>query len=69
VPKFQDIPQLPINQDSIVFVQTSPGSYVRVRIPGLAGLSNRIIHKAELIAEQVPDDANLFTIEQLYEAS
>jgi hypothetical protein len=32
-----------------------------VRIPGLKGLSNRIIHKAELIAEQVPDDANLFT--------
>ncbi len=47
--------------DSIVYVQTSPGAYVRVRIPGLAGLSNRIIHKAELIAEQVPDDANLFT--------
>lgn len=50
--------------DSLVYVQTSPGSYVRVRIPGLQGLSNRIIHRAELIAEQVPDDANLLTIEQ-----
>jgi hypothetical protein len=49
--------------DSLVYVQTSPGSYVRLRIPGLQGLSNRIIHRAELIAEQVPDDANLNTIE------
>ncbi|MFZ6023054.1 MAG: DUF4270 family protein [Bacteroidota bacterium] len=50
--------------DSLVFVQTSPGTTVRVRIPGLASLSNRIIHRAELIAEQVPDDANLLTIDQ-----
>ena len=49
--------------DSIVYVQSGPGSYVRVRIPGLTGLSNRIIHKADLIAEQAPDDANLFTID------
>jgi hypothetical protein len=47
--------------DSSVYVQSGPGANVRVRIPGLKGLSNRIIHKAELIAEQVPDDANLFT--------
>jgi hypothetical protein len=47
--------------DSIVYVQSAPGTYVRVRIPGLKGLSNRIIHKAELIAEQVPDNANLLT--------
>ncbi|MES2372621.1 MAG: DUF4270 family protein [Bacteroidota bacterium] len=44
--------------DSLVYVQTSPGSYVRVRIPGLQSLSNRIIHRAELIAEQVPYDPN-----------
>ncbi len=49
--------------DSLVYVQTSPGTYVRIRIPGLQGLSNRIIHRAELIAEQVPDDANLLTLE------
>ncbi len=49
--------------DSLVYVQTSPGVYVRVKIPGLQALSNRIIHRAELIAEQVPDDANLATIE------
>lgn len=44
--------------DSLVYVQTAPGTYVRVRVPGLQSLSNRIIHRAELIAEQVPDDAN-----------
>jgi hypothetical protein len=50
--------------DSLLFIQTSPGSFARIRVPGLAGLSNRIIHRAELIAEQVPDDANLLTIDQ-----
>ncbi|NCI45846.1 DUF4270 family protein [Sediminibacterium soli] len=50
--------------DSLVYVQTSPGTYVRIRVPGLASLSNRIVHRAELIAEQVPDDANLQTIEK-----
>lgn len=50
--------------DSLVYVQASPGTFVRVRIPGLQELSNRIVHRAELIAEQVPDDANLATIEQ-----
>jgi hypothetical protein len=50
--------------DSLAYVQTSPGTYVRIRIPGLQGLTNRIIHRAELITEQVPDDANLATIEK-----
>lgn len=49
--------------DSLVYVQTSPGSYVRIKIPGLQNLSNRIIHRAELIMEQVPDDARLSTTE------
>lgn len=50
--------------DSLAYVQTSPGTYVRIRVPGLQSLNNRIIHRAELIAEEVPDDANLFT--QMY---
>lgn len=49
--------------DSLVYVQTAPGTFVRIKIPGLQGLSNRIIHRAELIAEQVLDDATLTTIE------
>ncbi len=50
--------------DSLVYVQASPGTYVRIKIPNLDKLNNRIIHKAELITEQVPDDANLMTIDR-----
>ncbi len=46
-------------KDSILHVQTGPGTFVRIRIPGLKTLTSRIIHRAELIAEQVPDDNNL----------
>ncbi|MBK7558769.1 MAG: DUF4270 family protein [Chitinophagaceae bacterium] len=38
------------------YVQTAPGTYVNLHIPGLAGLSNRIIHRAEVIVEQIPTD-------------
>ena len=44
--------------DSLVYVQSMPGTGVRIRVPGLQSLSNRIIHRAEFIAEQVPDDAH-----------
>jgi hypothetical protein len=40
--------------DSIVYLQTSPGIGTKITIPGLSGLSNRIIHRAELQIEQVP---------------
>ena len=39
-----------------VYVLTSPGTYVNVTIPGLNNLSNRIIHRAELLTFQ--DDAD-----------
>ncbi|MFZ1371155.1 MAG: DUF4270 family protein [Ferruginibacter sp.] len=38
------------------YLQTAPGTYVNLHIPGLAGLSNRIIHRAEVIVEQIPTD-------------
>ena len=38
--------------DNFVYIQTAPGTYAELKIPGLAGLSNRIIHRAELILEQ-----------------
>jgi hypothetical protein len=50
--------------DSLVYVQTNPGTYVRIRIPNLNRLNNRIIHRAELITEQVPDNANLLTTDR-----
>ena len=38
--------------DNFVYIQTSPGSYAELKIPGLTGLSNRIVHRAELIIDQ-----------------
>jgi hypothetical protein len=44
------------------YVQTSPGIYTNVRIPGLKNLPNAIIHRAELIAEQDQTGDNLFDV-------
>jgi hypothetical protein len=41
--------------DQQVFIQNTPGSFARIRIPGLSGLSNRVVHRAELIMEQIYD--------------
>jgi hypothetical protein len=45
-------------QDSIVYIQTSPGTYATVRIPGIEGFKaakgNVIINRAELVMQQVP---------------
>ena len=40
--------------DQLVYIQTSPGTYADIKVPGLNGLSNRIIHRAELIMESQP---------------
>jgi hypothetical protein len=39
--------------DPFVYIQNNPGTYATIKIPALSSLSNRVIHKAELIAEQV----------------
>jgi len=39
--------------DSLIYIQTTPGTYAEIKIPVLSTLSNRIIHKAELIIDQV----------------
>jgi hypothetical protein len=54
-----------LKPDSLLYIQTTPGTYARITVPGLAGLSNRFIHRAELIAEQVPDDGHLILEQQL----
>ena len=43
----------PSTGDSSIFIQTSPGSYALIQTPALVNLNNRIIHRAELILEQV----------------
>ena len=47
--------------DQQVFIQATPGSYAAVQIPGLAGIPNCVIHRAELIMEKSPSiDENLY---------
>lgn len=41
--------------DELVYIQSSPGSYAKIKIPALGGLNNRVVHLAELIVEQVYD--------------
>jgi hypothetical protein len=41
--------------DDLVYIQNNPGSFATIKIPGLAGLNNSVIHRAELIMEQVYD--------------
>jgi hypothetical protein len=40
--------------DEILYIQSAPGSIANIRIPGLDNLSNRIIHRAELIITKLP---------------
>lgn len=47
-------------QDSLLFLQTGPGVYTSVKIPGLSTFQNAIIHRAELLMEQVPDNTSDF---------
>lgn len=52
-----------VSNDSLVYVQTSPGTMVKVKIPGIKNFANKIIHRAELIAEQVPANSNTSNLE------
>src|SRR5439155_13761802 len=42
-----------------VYMQNTPGTFVNIKIPGLANLSNRVIHRAELIAEEAYDPSDV----------
>jgi hypothetical protein len=42
-----------------VYIQNTPGSFATIKIPALANLSNRVIHRAELIAEEVYDPSDV----------
>lgn len=45
--------QHPSAGDEVVYIQTDPGTFALLNIPGLDTLSNRIVHRAELVVEQV----------------
>ena len=49
------IPTNANTQDNLLFLQTSPGTYASLNIPGLGGLQNMIVHRAEILMNQVPD--------------
>lgn len=54
--------------DDKVYIQSSPGSYATVKIPGLDTFKNvnRVIHRAELIIEQIPSaQDNIYTAPSL----
>lgn len=43
------------SEDQLVYLQNTPGSFARIKIPDLQQIGNRLIHRAELIVEQVHD--------------
>lgn len=45
-------------EDPLIYIQTTPGTYADIKIPALATLSNRVVHRAELIMEQVYDPSD-----------
>lgn len=45
----------PTTPDNPVYIQGSPGTFATIKIPALATLSNRLVHRAELIVEQLYD--------------
>ena len=45
---------------NFLYIQTSPGAYINLNIPALSTLSNRVIHRAEIIVEQVPNPIDPF---------
>lgn len=45
--------------DSLVFVQTTPGTYVTLKIPNLSKFRNTLIYRAEIELTQAPDNLAL----------
>ena len=45
-----------------VYIQAAPGTFANIKIPGLTGYSNRIVHRAFLIVEQDPSATSLDNI-------
>jgi hypothetical protein len=67
-PLLTSINNSPAIPDPIIYMQGYPGTFANLKIPGLAGLSNRVVHRAELIVEQLYDitDKTFLTPDFLY---
>jgi hypothetical protein len=44
------------------FIQTAPGTFATVKIPGLRSFPNAIIHRAELLTFQAPDPSAYYNV-------
>lgn len=55
-------------ESPFVYIQKTPGTYANIKIPDLPSISNRVVHRAELIMEQVydPQDDQLTPPSTLY---
>ncbi len=47
-----------------LYLQTAPGTYANLTIPGLSTFANSIIHRAELVVQQIPSAAAIDQIMQ-----
>lgn len=67
-PLLASINNSPATPDPFLYIQGNPGTFATLKIPALAGLSNRVVHRAELIVEQLYDvsDSTFRTPEFLY---
>lgn len=59
--KLQEVWNSPQGDSNYAFIQTAPGTFTTVTIPGLSNLPNMIIHRAELITMQATSDDILNT--------
>lgn len=48
-------------EDSLLYFQASPGLFSNIKIQGLSGLPNMIVHRAELLFDQVYDPSDDIT--------
>ncbi len=44
--------------DNTIYLESTPGSYAKIKIPGIKTFPNRIIHRAELVVSEDPAQTN-----------
>ena len=58
-------PALPTG-DQELYIQAAPGTFATLTIPQLTGYTNRIVHRAEIMIEQIPDPSDALFTEPAY---
>lgn len=51
--------------DPVLYLQSTPGSYATLKIPGIDTLTNRVIHRAEIVVEKLAPVSETFTTPDL----